>query len=73
MLKYLELHAAKSKTEIEVVRDLAYCKHERHRLDVFRGDDWQEGDDRPVLLFVHGGAFVRGKRSPTGHVYDNVC
>jgi acetyl esterase/lipase len=40
---------------------------------VFRGDDWQQGDDRPVLLFVHGGAFVRGKRSPTGHVYDNVC
>jgi acetyl esterase/lipase len=40
---------------------------------VFAPKETQPGEHRPVVVFVHGGAFVRGKRSPTGHVYDNVC
>jgi acetyl esterase len=70
---YSAFHAQKSKEGIQVVRDLAYGAHDRHRLDVFTGSEFQPGEGRPVLLFVHGGAFVRGKRSPTGEVYDNVC
>jgi acetyl esterase/lipase len=27
----------------------------------------------PVVLFVHGGAFVRGDKDVTGEVYANVC
>jgi arylformamidase len=56
---------------VEVVRDLTYGSHERHRMDIFR----KAGTERaPVLVYVHGGGFVRGdKRSPGGlPFYDNV-
>jgi acetyl esterase/lipase/ferredoxin len=53
---------------IEVSRELAYGPHERHRLDVYR----QEGlADAPVVLFVHGGAFVRGTKDSSAEIYGN--
>ncbi len=41
------------------VDDLAYGDHPRQRLDVFRPAAIGQGL-RPVVVFVHGGAFVRG-------------
>lgn len=70
---YSAFHAGIPKAGIEVVRDIAYGEHDRHRLDVFTASGFAAGDRRPVLVFVHGGAFIRGKRSPTFEVYDNVC
>ena len=53
-----------------VIRDVAYGPHARHRLDVFGG---KAGDDRPVLLYVHGGGFVGGdKVLPGTTFYDNI-
>ncbi|WDF73336.1 alpha/beta hydrolase [Novosphingobium sp. KACC 22771] len=43
-------------------RDLAYGPHERHRLDLYGA---AEGALKPVLLFVHGGAFVMGDKGDT--------
>lgn len=43
--------------------DLSYGPHERHRLDLYRGQDGSEG--LPVLLFVHGGGFVLGDKGGT--------
>ena len=40
--------------------DLAYGDHSRQRLDVYGGD--KTATDRPILLFVHGGGFVRGDK-----------
>ncbi|WP_068090519.1 alpha/beta hydrolase [Novosphingobium rosa] len=40
-------------------RDIAYGPHERHRLDLYGG---AESALKPVLLFVHGGAFVMGDK-----------
>jgi acetyl esterase/lipase len=54
---------------ISLARDLAYGPHERHRLDVFRP---AAQGSRPVVLFVHGGAFTRGRKSMDGEIYDNV-
>lgn len=43
--------------------DLPYGRDERHRIDLYRPGEG--GGPAPVLLFVHGGGFVRGdKRSP---------
>jgi acetyl esterase/lipase len=67
---YTPLVAAAPKTGIEVVRNLAYGAHPREKLDVFRGE--RGGAAAPVLLFVHGGAFVRGEKSLNGEIYDNV-
>ena len=39
--------------------DLAYGSHPRQRLDVFS----PEGQDRPVLIFFHGGGWESGNKS----------
>lgn len=53
---------------IEVSRELAYGPHARHRLDVYR----QAGlADAAVVLFVHGGAFVRGAKDTSAEIYGN--
>ena len=52
-----------------IERDLKYGPAERNLLDIFMPQATTSG--RPVLVFVHGGAFVRGnKRMPDGPFYD---
>ncbi len=58
---------------VHVQRDIAYGSAARHLLDLFVPAS--AGDRaRPVLVFVHGGAYVAGNRraSPTSPFYDNV-
>ena len=57
---------------IAVARDLPYGNHERQCLDVY-APQAPAGAPRPVVLFVHGGAFVDGHRNRSGEVYANVC
>src|SRR5436190_1744848 len=45
---------------VVLTRDVAYGPHERHRLDLFAAPGVQ---DLPVIIFVHGGGFVRGDKS----------
>lgn len=55
---------------VQVTRDHAYGPDERHRLDVFT-QPYLVG--APVLVFVHGGAFVMGdKQTPGLPYYDNI-
>lgn len=59
-------------TAPQVVRDLAYGDHERHRLDVHTGGE-PSGEFAPVFVFVHGGGFVAGdKHRPGTPTYDLV-
>jgi acetyl esterase/lipase len=66
---YGPLLAAAPKAGVEVTRGIAYGAHPRHVLDVYRGGS----AGVPVVLFVHGGAFVRGDKDVTDEVYANVC
>jgi len=66
---YAPLLAAAPKDGIDVARDLAYGPDPRHRLDLFRP---QGARAAPVVVFVHGGAFVRGDKRTTEQLYDNV-
>jgi acetyl esterase/lipase len=52
---------------VDVTRDVAYGSHERHRLDLFAAPGSQ---GRAVVLFVHGGGFVRGDKSTPGTPYN---
>jgi len=66
---YTPLVAAAPKGGIKVMRDLAYGAHPRQRLDVFQPENTGRA---PVVIFVHGGAFVRGEKSLNGEIYDNI-
>lgn len=55
-----------------VERDLKYGPADRNLLDIFLPQATTSG--RPVLIFVHGGAFIGGnkRRTPDSPFYDNV-
>jgi acetyl esterase/lipase len=57
---------------VKVERDVKYGPADRNLLDVFVPET--ASSPRPVLIFVHGGAFTAGnKRGPNGSpFYDNI-
>jgi acetyl esterase/lipase len=56
---------------VKVDRDVRYGAAERNLLDVFVPE--KASPPRPVLIFVHGGAFVAGDRRESGTpFYDNI-
>lgn len=77
---YTPVVAATPKHGIALERNLRYGAHERHVLDVFLpagatngSGNASAGSPRDTIVFVHGGAFVRGNKSVNGEIYDNVC
>lgn len=55
-------HLAKQdRRGVTLVADQAYGPHARHRIDIYHPEGG--GTDRPVLLFAHGGGFIRGDKS----------
>jgi acetyl esterase/lipase len=67
---YRPLLAAAPKAGVGVTRGVPYGAHPRQILDVYRNG---RATNVPVVLFVHGGAFVRGDKDVTDEVYANVC
>jgi acetyl esterase len=67
---YTPILAAAPKTGVTVTRDVAYGPDARHRLDLHRPEG-RAGV--PVVVFLHGGAYVRGDRSVNDEVYGNVA
>ena len=60
------------KDGVETHREIAYGPHERHQLDLFTPSS-RPAMPAPVVVYVHGGGFVAGARSPApGLIYDNV-
>lgn len=57
---YKPLLDAQSREGVHVRRDEAYGAHARHRLDVYLPEERR--DNLPVLVFMHGGGFVRGDK-----------
>lgn len=57
------------KAGVSVTREVPYGAHARQRLDAFRPEGARDAD---VVVFVHGGAFVRGDKRATPEIYDNV-
>lgn len=68
---YAPLQQHEPYADVNVARDERYGPDARNRLDVFTPAT--PGASRPVLVFVHGGAFVAGdKRTGTSPFYDNI-
>ena len=69
---YAPLHGLPPYPGIRIVRDIQYGPAERNRLDVFTAAP-AGATAKPVLLFVHGGGFVRGdKHTPGSPFHDNI-
>lgn len=60
----------RSAASLPITADQAYGPHPRHVLDIHAAD--AAAGPLPVLVFVHGGAFVRGDKAMTPAVYGNV-
>jgi acetyl esterase len=67
---YTPILAAAPKAGVATTRDIAYGPDARHRLDLHRPDG---RSSVPVVVFLHGGAYVRGERSVNAEVYGNVA
>jgi len=66
---YLPLLMAAPRAGVSISRDLPYGAHARQVLDVYRPDGARRA---PVVVFVHGGAFVRGAKDINEAMYGNV-
>lgn len=74
---YTPLLAQASRAGLEIQRDISYGPHERHRLDIYRPAAGQThgptgARGAPVVIFVHGGAFLRGDKDSNAEIYSNV-
>ncbi len=72
MAAYTPLLERAPREGLLAVRDIAYGPHPRQVLDVHTSDTTGRNGPADVLVFIHGGAFVRGKKSVNGLIYDNV-
>jgi acetyl esterase len=66
---YTPLLAHSPKAGVTVESERPYGEHPRQRLDIYRG---QRKLPMPVVIFVHGGAFVRGDKRVNEEIYGNV-
>ncbi len=68
---YADLHEAPPYAGIKVSEDVPYGPRPRQRLDIFEPADGAA--KRPVLVYVHGGGFVRGdKKNPGLPYFHNI-
>lgn len=65
MKMYAPIHAGASTEGLVLTQDAVYGSHERNRLDVFAPEGAQ---NLPVLVFVHGGGFVRGDKADIANI-----
>lgn len=65
MALYGPIHAAATDEGLTFSGDVAYGPHERHRLDVRAP---QNAQGLPVMVFVHGGGFVRGDKTDIANI-----
>ena len=53
------------KDGVRVTRDVSYGPHPNQELDVYQPEN---GTGAPIVVFIHGGAYVRGSRNRSGNV-----
>ena len=65
---FVEEHQAFADVAPPPVGDLSYGEHPRQCLDVYEPQSAQE--PAPVMVWVHGGGFLKGAKSDPGHPFE---
>jgi triacylglycerol lipase len=55
-------------SEVETKADIAYGEHDRHKLDVHVDTRRRGNALQPVIMYFHGGAYVRGSKESSRNV-----
>ncbi|WP_310646597.1 alpha/beta hydrolase [Limnohabitans sp.] len=63
---YSQRVAQQDRSGLELLADQPYGTHPRQRMDVYVPQ--APGHNRPVLLFLHGGGFIRGDKADRANV-----
>src|SRR3954451_20225059 len=66
---YEPVLAAAPKSGVKITKDVAYGPDARHRIDIFQAE---ARTSAPVVVYLHGGAYVRGDRNISPEVYSNI-
>src|ERR1700754_4536862 len=70
-LLYAPLQEKEPYSGVRIERDVKYGTDDHNLLDIFMPEPVSSA--RPVLIFIHGGAFIGGnKRMPGSPFYDNL-
>jgi len=64
------VRAAPPLDHVKVATDIAYGDDPLEKLDIFQPENQQK---MAIVVFVHGGGYVRGDKSGNGPIYDNVA
>lgn len=67
---YTPVLAKRSLGGIGLKKNISYGPHSRQVLDIYHPKE-NQGKPSAVILFVHGGAFVRGDKDANEHIYAN--
>lgn len=67
---YTPVLASAPKAGVKVTKDVPYGADARHRLDLYQPANASQ--TTPVVIFFHGGAYVRGERNVNAEVYGNI-
>ena len=71
---FIPFHEMTPYEGVRFERDIAYGTDPRNLLDLCASGAVQPGDRRDILVFLHGGGFVRGdKKLPDSPYHDNVA
>jgi acetyl esterase/lipase len=68
--EFSKIHASYPPEHSSVSKNISYGSHPRQKLDLFLPPT--AGGALPLIIFVHGGAFVEGDRNRTPQIYSNV-
>ena len=68
--RYSDILKLFPKENVSVHRDVPYGPSSSQRFDVYLPNN--RSSKRPIVLFVHGGAFMDGHRNRTEEIYSNV-
>lgn len=71
---FIPFHELPPYIGVRFEQDIAYGTDPRNLLDLCTSGTVQPGDKRDILVFLHGGGFVRGdKKLPDSPYHDNVA